>query len=165
MPFHNSTPASYPVPGDDAIVISSDDDSEEGTGETNDFDHDDSRASGGEANDEGAGGADVEDVSDSKDSISKDSANDTSVARTASNHGRDGGPTDAAVAATGDRCIVQELAAIRASLARIEAKLSQNASPDQAFQPSIATTSHGKRKRTSQASKFPKRQRSAREGK
>ncbi|KAK2052515.1 hypothetical protein LY76DRAFT_609822 [Colletotrichum caudatum] len=113
MPFHNSTPASYLVPGDDAIVISSDDDSEKDTVETNDFDHDDSRASGGEANDEGAGDADAEDVSDSRDSISRDSAfvaddfadagKDTSEARTASNHGRDCGPTDAAVAATGDR--------------------------------------------------------------
>ncbi|GKT83954.1 hypothetical protein Ct61P_01804 [Colletotrichum tofieldiae] len=187
MPFHNSTPASYPVPGDDAIVISSDDDSEEDTGETNDFDHDDSRASGGEADDGGTKGADDEDAGDSKDSTgghnaSNDSANragttdyiaedfgdtheDTSATRTAGNYGRDGNPTHAAVAATGEhiKWIVQEMAVIQATLARIEAKLHQKTGPAEATQTSIATRSQSKRKQTNPASEFQKRQRKDRE--
>ncbi|OHE90205.1 hypothetical protein CORC01_14503 [Colletotrichum orchidophilum] len=182
MTFYKSTPASCSVPEDDAIVISSDDDSEEDTDEKSDFDRDDSRASGGKANDdEGTEGADTEDIDDSKDSTSNDGAigavatdsiadgfadtdDDASVAGTASNRGREGGPTDAAGTAIEERMklMVQEISAIRATLARIEAKLPQNAVPAEVNHTSTATISRGKRRRTSPASEVPKRQRNAR---
>ncbi|OHE90242.1 hypothetical protein CORC01_14463 [Colletotrichum orchidophilum] len=179
--FHNSIPASCLVPEDDAIVISSDDDSEEDTDVKSDFDHDDSRAGGGKANDEGTEGADTEEIDDSKDGTSNDGVNgavatdsiadgfadtddDTSVAGTASDRGREGGPTDAAGTAIEERMklMVQEMSAIRATLARIEAKLPQNAVPPEVNHTSTAITSLGKRRRTSPASEVPKRQRKAR---